>query len=376
MAERRKRGNRAGMGKQCPPLPTNQPSPPQAAGSVKQPAAASTANLAQPDPTMAAHPVAGRPDRAEAQNVQPPVVATPAPVALTSWQVCGANVIGLKHLRMGLPCQDAVGWRTSQRPILALSDGAGSAVISERGANELVRGMMRFFTTMEDALSPWLDDGPNTAADQAALWARRLLSHAQGLLADLAKQERRSVQDVRATLLLAVFGSMHVFWWQVGDGVIVARTDHGLHVVGKASKAKGEFANQTCFVDTASMGDVQYGVLPSADTLGLALMSDGGAEKLVAHDGSKVSSLIGSWLDELAQQTLSPDKLALAYHEPKMWERTTLDDRSIVLAARPRPCSHEHDAPQASAKPTIETPPCASQSDNLQAEPSSNQPQA
>jgi len=82
------------------------------------------------------------------------------------------------------------------------------------------------------------------------------------------------------------------------------------------------------------MADVQFGLLPSADLQGLALMSDGGAEKLVAHDGSRVAARMGAWFDELAQQMLSPEKIALAYHEPAMWERTTLDDRSIVLAAR------------------------------------------
>jgi hypothetical protein len=32
---------------------------------------------------------------------------------------------------------------------------------------------------------------------------------------------------------------------------------------------------------------------------------------------------------------LTPDKIVLAFHDPAMWERTNLDDRSIVLTARP-----------------------------------------
>ena len=262
------------------------------------------------------------------------VPAVPSPVPLSAWHICGVTVTGLAHYRKGLPCQDAVAWRNTVRPLLALSDGAGSAAISERGASELVHGMIRFLMTMEDAMSVWLDEATSDGIKQAELWARRLLAHAQGLLADLAHTERRSVKDVRATLLLAVLGATHSFWWQVGDGAIVAQSANGLQVLNKTGKAKGEFANQTCFVDIASMADVQFGLLPTADIHGVSLMSDGGAEKLVAHDGSRVASRMDSWFDEVSRQSLSPDRITLAYHEPAMWERTSLDDRSIILAAR------------------------------------------
>ena len=66
----------------------------------------------------------------------------PLPTPMTAWQLCGDTVIGFAHRRKGLPCQDAVAFRQSQRPILALSDGAGSAAISERGAQALVIGVI------------------------------------------------------------------------------------------------------------------------------------------------------------------------------------------------------------------------------------------
>lgn len=262
-------------------------------------------------------------------------LVVPATVALSAWHSCGVAVTGLSHRRKGLPCQDAVAWGNQTRPILVLSDGAGSAAISERGAAELVRGMSRFLMTMEDALSAWLDEGAGIGEKQADLWSRRVLTHAQGLLADLAYTERRSVRDVRATLLLAVLGTTYTYWWQVGDGSIVAQSASRLQVLGNTAKAKGEFANQTCFVDIANMADVQFGLIPTADVHGLALMSDGGAEKLVAHDGNRVASRLGTWLEGTAQETLTADKIALAYHEPEMWERTSQDDCSIVLVARP-----------------------------------------
>lgn len=275
---------------------------------------------------------------APAAEVQSPSTSEtqrgPVETPLSAWQICGEAVTGLAHRRKGLPCQDAVTWRSPTRPILALSDGAGSAAVSELGAAALVGGVSRFLVSMEDVLSPWLDCAAGKGEEQAARWSERLLAHALGLLEDLAHIERRNVRDLRATLLLAVVGTVHSFWWQVGDGAIVVRSTNGLRTIGDTSKTKGEFANQTCFVDTAGRTDVQFGLLPTSEIFGVALLSDGGAEKLVAHDGSRVAPRIGKWFDAVAQRSFSPDKIALAFHEPEMWERTSLDDRSVVLAAR------------------------------------------
>ena len=256
------------------------------------------------------------------------------PVPLSAWHLCGEAVIGLAHRRKGLPCQDAIAYHSTPRPILALSDGAGSAAVSELGARAMVAGISRFLVSLEDDLAPWLDATDATPPDQAGRWAGRLLRHAQGMLDDLARSERRNVRDLRGTLLLAVIGMRQAFWWQVGDGAIVIRHADGLRALGTPAKSKGEFANQTCFVDIADIAMVQYGVLPTPELIGVTLMSDGGAEKLVAHDGSRVAARLGEWFDAVADDRFPPDRIALAFHEPAMWERTNLDDRSVVFAAR------------------------------------------
>jgi len=272
--------------------------------------------------------------RAPASGPAKEQLPAPLPTPLTAWQLCGDTVIGLAHRRKAMPCQDAVAYRNLPRPILVLSDGAGSAAISERGAQALVIGITRFLRTLEDDLALWLD-GEDATQAQSTRWAERLRLHAQGLLTDLARAEQRDVRDVRATLQVAVIGERHVYWWKVGDGAIVAMNSEGLCSLGNHANAKGEFANQTCFVDTASTSDVQSGVLSAREIFGVALMSDGGAERLVSNDGSKVASRLAEWLDDVAQQRFAIDRIALAFHEPAMWERTSLDDRSIVLAARP-----------------------------------------
>jgi len=292
-----------------------------------------------PEPGSAADtPSLGQDTGATASACEPaalPPPPPPLPIPVATWQLCGDAVIGLAHRRKGLPCQDAVAFRNLPRPILALSDGAGSAAISERGAQAMVIGVSRFLCTMEDDLAPWLDGDDKATQAHATIWSERLRLHAQGLLADLARAERRDVRDVRATLQVAIIGERHIFWWKVGDGAIVARNSEKMWALGNQAIAKGEFANQTCFVDTASAADVQSGVLSAGEVCGIVLMSDGGAERLVANDGSKVADRLGKWLDDVAEQRFSTDQIALAFHDPKMWERTNLDDRSLVLAARP-----------------------------------------
>lgn len=277
-------------------------------------------------------------------------VALPS-VSLQSWQLTGAAITGLAHWQKQLPCQDAVRWSQQPRPVLVLADGAGSAAVSELGAQALTQGMLRFITSLEDEVSAWLDQehSPEALHTLQASWRQRLLRHAQGLLHDLADNQRRSVRDVRATLQMAVLGQKHCFWWQVGDGAIVVQEPtvapdappdaptSSLRVLGSSQQTKGEFANQTCFVDAACLDDVQCGHLATHHTLGWVLMSDGGAEKLVAHDASRVAARLGQWLERTAQRKLSPQDLAVAYHDASMWQRTTLDDRAIVLARRNQP---------------------------------------
>lgn len=266
-------------------------------------------------------------------------------IPLGDWRIVGDAVVGLAHRKRKIPCQDAVFWRTSPRPILALSDGAGSGVASELGARALVMGATRLIATLEEELVPWLDGETPEVHHAANRLAAQVLTHAQGLLEDLATTERRSIADIRGTLLLAVFGRRKVFWWQVGDGATVCVRAEESEVLGDVSRAKGEYANQTCFVDRAGMDDIQHGVLDTERTLALALMSDGAAERLVSSDGQRVAHRLRRWSEQIAEDALSALDLAVAFHEPAFVGGTTLDDRSIVMAARPVHPGGSHTSP-------------------------------
>jgi hypothetical protein len=59
----------------------------------------------------------------------------------SEWQVIGAAVQGLSHQKQGLPCQDALeyGCLPGGLLLVALADGAGSALHAELGAQAAVQ---------------------------------------------------------------------------------------------------------------------------------------------------------------------------------------------------------------------------------------------
>lgn len=254
------------------------------------------------------------------------------------WRLTGEAVVGLAHRRLALPCQDAVAWSETPRPLLVLADGAGSACVSELGAQAITHALRRFLASCEDLIGPWLDAAPpdpETAREQTQRWTRRLVAHAQGVLADLGATLRRPVADLRATLLLAVLGQTAGYALKIGDGAIVVQDEKGSHVLEGSHDGKGEFANETVFVDGVEPGGTLFASLfPVSGVRGIALMSDGAAERLVAHDGSRVAGRLDQWFEALADGKLGPEVLTRAFYAPEMVDRTSLDDRAIVLAAR------------------------------------------
>lgn len=264
------------------------------------------------------------------------------------WFVQDEAVVGLAHRIRNLPCQDAAQAVSLPRPALVLADGAGSSAVSEIGASAVVRATIRLLDTLDKPLSEWLEAAGDDGNSSARNWGLLLVKHAIGTLKDLAADHRRELRDFRCTLLVAVIGGEQLFWLKVGDGAIVMETRrlqtdeqgrsswvHDLCVLGE--QGKGEFANQTQFLDGISPEDVQIGCLPAAHVSGLALMSDGAAERLVANDGSRVAQRVSNLLQQLREDKLRRSELTRMFYDESFCTGTSGDDRSIALAASENP---------------------------------------
>jgi hypothetical protein len=260
------------------------------------------------------------------------------------WQAQAEAAVGLAHRAKDLPCQDAALARAQGcRPVLVVADGAGSSPASDLGAQATVVGLVRLVHTLERQWGPLLDEPQCPTDAQGKEWALLLVKHARGLLTDLAHQHRRSVRDVRCTLLMTVVGEHRALWLRVGDGALVvqeltqteASAGEFTPVCRSLGEAgKGEFANETVFLDSATPDQVQWGWLNVDKVCGLAAMSDGAAEKLVSLDGSRVAGRMSSLLGQLAADALPRQQLTRMFYEPDFCLQSTGDDRCLALLAR------------------------------------------
>lgn len=270
---------------------------------------------------------------------QQPAVRNMLPGA--HWQALAEAVVGLAHRDAAspLPCQDSANASCKPRALVVVADGAGSSAVSEIGSQAVVTGLSRLLNTLEQQVAILLDD-PEPDEQKSRDFSLLLVKHALGILQDLSSQHRRSLKDFRCTLLLAVHGKHNTLWLKIGDGALVGeqislnggQRQPKLFTLGEVGK--GEFANLTTFVDDhLQPSDVQSGLYPSALLTGLAAMSDGAADRLVANDGSRVAGRVSDWLDELRHGKLKRRNLVRAFYADDFTRGTTGDDCSIALAA-------------------------------------------
>mgnify|MGYP003599965795 FL=1 len=253
-------------------------------------------------------------------------------------QLFAEAVVGIQHrqAQIALPCQDAVKVSEKPRPILVLCDGAGSAAVSEQGSQATVQQLTRFCQSLEPLIKTYLDQN---STETPQFLVRLLIRHAIGILEDLAKQQRRSIRDFRCTLNMAIVGTQQILWLKVGDGEIIQeqikliddKNEEATYLcLGQHNK--GEFANQTQFIDDQlRLTDVHWGLLDTQSTTGIVLMSDGAAEKLVSTQRDRVAPLITQWLVHLRHEKLRISDFYQRFYAEDFLNRSTGDDRALAL---------------------------------------------
>ena len=217
----------------------------------------------------------------------------------TEWVVLGASVAGTSHIQSNMPCQDAhlvlqmeVGDAGSIL-IVAVADGASSAVFSQQGAvmavdvavssiAEAIEMLVRPLSGSSAALpergqqaddvdcqsSSWKDTAQKDAIDWQQLVQNAFqVSHAA--IAAHAQTQQHSISDYHTTLVLAVVTGEEVIAGMIGDGAVVAERNVEIEqVVGQdisinieetdsvqqtelvslCQPQRGEYANSTYFL--------------------------------------------------------------------------------------------------------------------------------
>ncbi len=262
------------------------------------------------------------------------------------WQVIGASVAGTAHTRAGRPGEDAHAWRL--RPagtlVLAVADGAGSAVRAAEGAVCVVTVAVDAADQALDGLAPTTVDGWQALLAQAVRAARAALvarvppvatTPDTVALPDPALPAAPVLRDFATTLLLAVVSDHWLAAVQIGDGALVISDSAGaLTVVTHPNH--GEYLNETLFLTGDDpLAGAQFAIRQVADVRAVALLTDGlQALALTLADNTPHAPFFAPFFAHAAQAGGDATQLAAFLNSARVAERTD-DDKTLLLAVRP-----------------------------------------
>jgi hypothetical protein len=253
----------------------------------------------------------------------------------SDWQVIGAAVQGLSHQKLDLPCQDAMKYHCLPGGILlvALADGAGSAIHAELGAQAAVQASL-------DWLIPCLEnDRPVECCEwEELIW--ETFQNARTALEQLAQGEQEEpIRSFATTLTCLVATPQQLIVGQLGDGAVVAAGEDGsLHAV--TTLQRGEYANETNFLTQDQALDLVAIQVLDEQVRSLAVMSDG-LTRLALKRPENVPHApffkpLFAFVKSSASSnddTQASDALKEFLSSPRVCERTD-DDKTLVLARR------------------------------------------
>jgi len=316
-----------------------------------------------------------------------------------TWQVAAASVCGVSHQRQGMPCQDAHAWEIlpSGTIGIAVADGAGSAVHSDRGSSIAVQTAIavlrdraedwlaeldhysgqadrqqtldqpvetdqdqvpdrnldsNFNCNLDRNLDPDLDRKSQPSADlRQQHWACSLFDPVLQALKLEAERENWPLADLATTLIVMVANDRAAIAIQVGDGAAIINymdnaggTDHGNntdHVteqtIALTTPTNGEYANETTFITSHTARESLQIATWKGNLRHLAVMTDG-LQRLALSFPQAVphQPFFRPLFQFVAQQTdtaLAGSKLADFLASPRVTDRAD-DDLTLFLASQ------------------------------------------
>jgi protein phosphatase 2C-like protein len=256
------------------------------------------------------------------------------------WLALASTAVGASHLRLTppVPCQDASIALAYPRPVLIVADGVGSARLSHLGADAVVRMVSCFIEGSDDLLTLLLDspdagEGGSDGSRAAARFSKSICRFSASVLRDTASRIHHNATEVQSTLLLAIVGLVNTFWLQIGDGAIVIEDGIGLRSLSPTKGA--QFANVVTVISEAEQKDAFIcGLIGSNNLKGIALFTDGAAERLISADHSRIAAKVRTLFQQLRSNSLQRTALHAFLSAHEVWSGTTGDDKSIALLAR------------------------------------------
>ena len=252
----------------------------------------------------------------------------------SEWQVIGAAVQGLSHQKQGLPCQDALeyGFLPGGLLLVALADGAGSALHAELGARAAVQASVDWLLTSLE------NDQPTECCEwEEVIW--ETFQNARTAVELLAEEQDEPLRSFATTLTCLVATPERLVVGQLGDGAVVTVGEDGdLNTV--TTLQRGEYANETNFLTQDQALDLVAIQVIDEQVQALAVMSDGLTRLALKRPDNEPHppffKPLFAFVESLASSNdpaQANDALIEFLNSPRVCERTD-DDKALVLALR------------------------------------------
>lgn len=230
---------------------------------------------------------------------------------------------GRGHEREGVACQDyARASRGRKVQAIALADGAGSAKLSQVGAELAVHSTLSILRRHFDRLQQEADEA-------CADWLHaRLLSALQAA----AARNGCELGDLASTLLFVATDGRRYLCGQIGDGQLASYAADQQSLATVFEPSRGEHFNETVFVTSPRARQALR--LARGDLAGIggfALMSDGAAESLYQRRSGEYAPALLRMMDWLTHHTERKVIEALADNLQHALRHQTQDDVSLAL---------------------------------------------
>lgn len=264
------------------------------------------------------------------------------------WKFGVATSIGVAHVKAGIPCQDAAGYRVLTDPkgntVLAfvVSDGAGSAARAEVGSALTT-------STILDEIERYLHNGGAlSAANQTIIegW----VEGARSAISVVASADGLTSRDYACTMLVVALGIDACVFAQIGDGAIVV-ADSEEEWSWIFWPQHGEFINMTTFVTEDSFRENLRVEVGRNNLREVAIFTDG-IEPLVLHYATQTvhAPFFKKWFGKAhvsGSQGYDAElsKVLVEYLGSEAICTRVSDDKTLILACRRT--ANAQDAPAA-----------------------------
>jgi serine/threonine protein phosphatase PrpC len=255
------------------------------------------------------------------------------------WKAVARFTSGTSHQHQGIACQDYASYKIFGDVIVgAVSDGAGSAKYAEVGSKLAVERSLKFLSRISTYLQArkkgcWQKYSSALSDEEAKKLFCKTVKKVQEELSKEAVSRGCFAKDLACTLLVFIATPNWIAAMQIGDGFIVIRSENSEYEL-LFQPDKGEFANETAFITSASAVDtMQMQIVPEKREF-ICASTDGLEKVAIRFSDWQPFGLFFQPFEEYLQETDNPESdhqyIDDFLNSERLNQRTD-DDKTLLL---------------------------------------------